>query len=249
MRNWDPRQGFVDIGDGMWPMRPDEIVRAANVGTKISDRGDIIASADKWMKQPPRKLIFKGPDNTKYIQWFTPYVHPVGAGSLVIGAVATDAAGRVTYTPAAEGLLLSKAGALVVSADPPVLRDSIAGMLLTDYYEVHTMDSNDREFTRVVSIEEGDFMWLGWRGRFELFCDVAINDGDHITASSTAAGGDDGKVALSTVISIANVTALFNTLVDHMLEYKMIGYCRETIANPGLCMCDLHLQEDYDELV
>lgn len=229
-RNW------IDIDERNYQHPPNVVIRAADMATYKK----LIESADLWAAvDPSRRVIYEDSTGTKFSLELVPYVHPTGAGALTIGTLAYAADGTATYTPTKEGYILSELGAL---APVSSLARACAGMLFTDYY-YHQDDGLDiYESHRVITINEGDFLWLIRKGIVYGASANAVTALDAVIISS----GTAGKVAATPALDPTNAatlgaTYLLNASGTATPAGKCIGQALETIGGAGLLKMSLEL--------
>lgn len=230
---------FTDLDEITRYYPPHVIIRAADVGSAWGDDALIHSSADLWMTQPVRRVIYEDESANKYYYELVPYVHPVGAGSLQLGTVAVAADGVVTYTPDFTGRLIAEAGTLVPTAGGPQDAIDVAGMLFSDYYTHFTDNAKQHETFRALTIEEGDFLWVVRRGEVYLDAGAAVTDGDILNTSDAVAG----EVLPATAIDTTTAITLHATLIDHLWgpNFKAVAQAKETIVGAGQVLCWMNL--------
>jgi len=195
---------FTDLDPITHYYPPHVIIRAADTGSAWGDKALIHTNADLWMSQPVRRVVYEDEDGNKFYYELVPYVHPVGAGSLVLGTLATAADGVVTYTTSFTGRLLDESGVLVPIAGGPQDAIDVAGMLFSDYYTHFTDNAKQQETFRADTIEEGDFLYLVRRGDVHLdLTTVGATAGDILVTSATVAGEVQVAAAINTAGTIA----------------------------------------------
>lgn len=185
--------GFNDLDEHSWGyFRPNEVIRKTD-----TDNDRYRTTAELFMAQGSvyRRVTYEVVGGTRYYMELTPYIHPTGAATITLGTVATSAAGVVTYTPTLEGRMLNESGVQIAPTEEA--RD-VAGMLLTDYFTLFTDNIYGKEEFRVLTISEGDLLWLVRNGRVELDVTGTVTAGDIVVSSATVAGEVESAGAIDT---------------------------------------------------
>lgn len=234
MRYNDKINSFTDLNEYSFLRQPHIVVRKDDI-----DYREIITEADLYLSGKNRVCIYETAAGVKHYLEFTPYVHPAGAAALTIGTLATSATGVVTYTPTAEGRLINESGVLVPADEEA---SDVAGMLLTDYFYHFTDNASQHETHRVITINEGDFLWLVRRGKVELDVSGSVSANDILMSSATVAG----ECQLATVIDVTSTTTLRDTLKKNLLgdaNPRFFGLAKAIAARvgAGLVSADLLL--------
>lgn len=224
---------FRDESQEIWLTQPHILIKAADLAVeRINSDGDLFNSIG------PRRVSYLHPTEGRINMEMVPYIHPTGAADITLGTVATATDGSQTFTPTQEGRFLDTAGALLPVGAVAQDAEDVAGGLLTDYY-VH-FDGDGQgvgygglETGRAVVIEEGDFLWLVLRGKFEADFEGAVTAGDPVVSSTAAAAGEvRAAVAINTGGTIAQYHA---TLLERTLGrgFKGLGHALETLGGAG----------------
>lgn len=235
MRNNDLFNSFTDLSEHSWLRLPHIVVTAADISYR-----DLIAEADLYAAGEPRRVIYEDANNVKRYLELVPYIHPVGAGSFTIGTIVDNADGTRTYTPSQEGRLLGEDGALINAGSVAI---DIAGLLFADYYYHFTDGNTDKEHGRVVSIGEGDFLWLVRNGPIEVDSTTAVTALNDVVVSETVAGECEAATAIDTT----SAATLNTTIREHLTATaapglgECIGRALETTLGAGLVEVDLAL--------
>lgn len=235
MRNNALFNSFTDLSDRSWPTPPHVVVLADDIAKRR-----FLMTSDDYDGSIVRPVIYENASAQKFYLELVPYVHPTGAGNLTIGTVATSGTGVVTYTPSQEGRLLGEDGALINTSSPAI---DIAGLLFTDYFTHFSDNADQRENFRVVTIHEGDFLWLIRKGVVYLDSTGALTSGDDLMVSASVAG----EVDKSTTVDTTSAASLNTTLTKHLTgdaypaSGACVGRCLETIGAAGLVKAELLL--------
>lgn len=215
---------WMDESQEIWPSLPFQVIKADDPWYE--------STAELFSQQQTRRVSYKEDDGTRWSMELVLYKHPTGAADLTIGTQATATDGTVTYTPTQEGRLISETGVLVPTAGAPQNGEVVAGALFADYYTHFDDDYTNFDNGRVITIEEGDLLWVVRRGEFELDFSGAVTAGGHVVTSATVAGEVQAAAAIDTTTAIT----LHATLAEHLLQrgYKAIGTAMETLGGAGL---------------
>lgn len=201
MRNNANFNGFTDLDEVGFLHPPHVIIREDDIDYNL-----VYDTADRYLATGrTRDVIYETSAGVKRYLKLTPYVHPAGAAALTLGSLSTSAAGVVTYTPSAEGYMVSEAGVFIPVAG--ISSGDVAGLLFTDYYYHFNDNLNQREHFRATQIVEGDLLWLIREGRWEVAGVGVVTDDDMLIVDTVTAG----KVKSAGAINTAGTIAQYNT--------------------------------------
>lgn len=242
MRNNDKVNAFTDLAEHGFLHQPHVIIKAEDITYNL-----VYEEADRYLATGrTRDVIYEDDSGNKRYLELVPYVHPVGAANITLGTLATAGSGVVTYTPSAEGFMLSEAGVLIPIAGISAI--DVAGVLFADYYYNFNDNLNQREHGRATVIEEGDLLWLIRAGRWELASSAAVTDDDMLIVSTATAG----KVMSAGAINTGGTIGDFNTslrkqiLGDASPTYGLaLAQARATIGAAGLVDADIRLPRRF----
>jgi len=235
---------FVDLAMQSWMYHPLQVIKAADVNDYFYESGIIVDGDDWWRTMPIRPVIYEDDSANKYYMELVPYVHPGGASDITLGSLAYAADGKATYTVTLEGRLISEAGALVPTAAGPQVANDVAGLLFTDYFTHFTDNLKQMEHFRVLTIEEGDFLWIVRRGDVELYSSAGFTAGDILNTSTVTAGAVETATAIDSTGTIAQYHA---TLIDHLWgpNFNAIAQAKADAPVTDLGQCWLELPSRY----
>ena len=236
MRHNDKINSWTDLNEHGYHWQPNIVIKAAEV-TALK----IYEDAEIWNEGYYRKVFYEDDAANRYYYEMIPFLMPSGAVALTIGSLSTAADGVVTYTPSAEGRLLGEDGALINTSS---VANDIGGMLLTDYYYHFNDNLNQREHFRVITLEEGDFLWLVRNGTVYLDASGNCTDGRIAIVSSTVAGEVEDGVDLDEggTIGDYSLTLRKNLLRDALPRQALgVGKFRESRVGAGMVKVDMNL--------
>jgi hypothetical protein len=226
---------FTDLDPSSKLLQPDVVVRAADITNRR-----ILVDSDMFDGSVVRKCLFETTAGVKYYVELVPYLHPVGAGQLVLGTVAYSGTGVATYTPTKDNFGLLETGALCTSGSKA---REFAGFLFADYYTHATDNADQQENFRCLTIEEGDFLWVIRGGVWYVYTGDAVVSGEMLIASSAT----DGKLMDAidfdpTSVASINSTLWKNTTGDGSPRYgEAVARAMETVVGASTIKVEIVL--------